>query len=56
MSLNPAQNPSPLAGKIAGMIGSGAMGGNLAQDHFVQISQYCKVKIFKDQKIQIKRY
>lgn len=47
MTLNPAENPSPISNKFAGMIGSGAMGGNLAQDNFVQISQYCKLKLFK---------
>jgi chromate reductase len=31
MSLNPAEKPSPLAGKIAGMLSAGAAGGKQAQ-------------------------
>ena len=38
------------------MISSGMNGGNQAQDHFIQICTYCKVKLMKDPKIQIKRY
>lgn len=38
------------------MIGSGANGASQAQDHLVQIVQYCKVKLFRDTKVEIKRY
>jgi hypothetical protein len=30
---------------------SGLNGGNKAQEHFVQIGQYCKVKLMKEPKI-----
>ena len=38
------------------MISSGLNGGNQAQEHFVQIIQYCKVNLMKKPVIQIKRY
>jgi NAD(P)H-dependent FMN reductase len=56
ISTNPAQIPSPLKEKVAGMISSGLFGGNQAQDHFVQVCQYCKVKLMRTPTIQIKRF
>lgn len=56
MTIDPANIPSPLKEKVAGMIGSGLNGGNQAQDHFVQICQYCKVKLMRKPVIQVKRY
>lgn len=38
------------------MIGAGLAGGNQAQDHFVQICQYCKVRLMRKPVIQIKRF
>ncbi len=56
ISVDPANIPSPMKGKPAGMIGAGLNGGNQAQDHFVQICQYCKVKLMRNPVIQVKRY
>jgi NAD(P)H-dependent FMN reductase len=56
MAPNPKEKPSPVGGKVAGMIGSGANGADQAQAHLVQIVQYCKVKLFRDTKVEIKRY
>ena len=38
------------------MISSGLNGGNQAQEHFVQICIYCKVKLMKSPTVQVKRY
>lgn len=38
------------------MMSAGLNGGNQAQDHFVQICQYCKVKLMKKPTVQVKRY
>ncbi len=38
------------------MISSGLNGGNQAQEHFVQICGYCKVKLMKTPTVQVKRY
>jgi len=56
MSVDPANHPSPLKEKVAGMIGAGLNGGNQAQDHFVQICGYCKVKLMRKPVVQVKRY
>lgn len=56
MSVDPANSPSPMKEKIVGMMGAGLNGANQAQEHFVQICIYCKVKLMKKPTIQIKRY
>jgi hypothetical protein len=38
------------------MIGAGLNGGNQAQEHFVQICGYCKVKLMKSPTVQVKRF
>ena len=38
------------------MISSGLNGGNQAQEHFIQICGYCKVKLMKSPLVQVKRY
>jgi chromate reductase len=55
-SMDPANSPAPMKEKVAGMIGAGFNGANQAQEHLVQICQYCKVKLMRKPVIQVKRY
>lgn len=56
MSVDPQNSPSPMKEKVAGMIGAGLNGANQAQEHFVQICGYCKVKLMRKPTVQVKRY